>query len=162
MKVTEMRMVTWMLGVTRRNKIRNERIRGTAKVTQVGKKMQERRLQRYGHCMRRDEEWVGRRMMELQVEGVRGRGKPRRRWGDCIRDDLREKDLSGEEALDKREWRRLIDRPQWKEDKSSCTLLHLWMYWQFLFPCCLFLHVKLETDLKQMGRNWFLNIVTNE
>lgn len=107
-------MVTWMLGVTRRNKIRNERIRGTAKVTQVGKKMQERRLQRYGHCtsMRRDEEWVGRRMMELQVEGVRGRGKPRRRWGDCIRDDLREKDLSGEEALDKREWRRLIDRPQ--------------------------------------------------
>ena len=28
-------------------------------------------LQWYGHCMRRDEEWHGRRMMELQVEGVR-------------------------------------------------------------------------------------------
>lgn len=47
-------------------------------------------------------------MMELQVEGVRGRGRPRRRWDDCIREDLREKDLSGEEALDRREWKRLI------------------------------------------------------
>ena len=77
-EVAEMTMVRWMVGVTRRDRIRNERITGTAKVTQVGKKMQERRLQWYRHCKRRDEQWIGRRMMELQVEGVRGRGRPRR------------------------------------------------------------------------------------
>ena len=82
-------MARWVLGVTMREKIRNERIRGTAKVTQVGKKMEERRLQWPGHCMRRDEEWIG-TLMELQVEGVRGRGRPPRRWDDCIRDDVRE------------------------------------------------------------------------
>ena len=40
--------------------------------------------------------------------GVRRRGRPRRRWRDCIDDDLREKHLSNEDALDRREWRRLI------------------------------------------------------
>ena len=47
-------------------------MRGTAKVTQVGGKIQEVMLQWYGHCTRRDEEWIGSKMMELQVEGVRG------------------------------------------------------------------------------------------
>ena len=78
MEVAEMRMLRWMLGVTREDRIRNERIRGTAKVSQIGKKIQERRLQWYGHCVRRDEEWIGRRMMELEVGGLRRRGGPRR------------------------------------------------------------------------------------
>ena len=107
MEVAEMRMLRWMLGVTRRDRIRNERIRGTAKVTQVGRKIQERRLQWYGHCERREEEWIGRRMMVLEVGGGRGRGRPRRRWRDCVEEDLREKSLSREEALNRREWKRL-------------------------------------------------------
>ena len=49
--------------------------------------------------MQRDEEWIGRRMMELQAEGVRGR--PPIRWDDCIQGHRKEKDLSGEEALKK-------------------------------------------------------------
>lgn len=64
-----------MPGVTR-DKIRNVSIRGTAKGMQVGRKIQGRRLQWYGHCMRRVEDWISRRMVEVQVEGVRGRGRP--------------------------------------------------------------------------------------
>ncbi len=55
----------------------------------------------------REEEWIG-RMMELKVGGVRARGRPRRRWKDCVQDDLREKDLHREDALDRTEWRRLV------------------------------------------------------
>ena len=38
--VTEMRMLRWMRGVTRRDRIRNQRIRGTTKVGEISKKVQ--------------------------------------------------------------------------------------------------------------------------
>ena len=53
--VAEMRMLRWMCGVTKLDKIRNERIRGTTKVGEITKKVQERRLKWYGHVMRREE-----------------------------------------------------------------------------------------------------------
>ena len=43
-EVTEMRMLPWMCGVTRKDKIRNEHIRGTTRVVQASKKITERRL----------------------------------------------------------------------------------------------------------------------
>ena len=43
----------WMSGVTKLNIIRNERIRGTTKVGEISKKVQESRLKWYGHVLRR-------------------------------------------------------------------------------------------------------------
>ena len=40
LEVNEMRMLRWMCGVTRRDKIRNEHIRGTTRVMQASKKLQ--------------------------------------------------------------------------------------------------------------------------
>ena len=37
LEVNEMRMLIWMCGVTRRDKIRNEHIRGTTRVVQASK-----------------------------------------------------------------------------------------------------------------------------
>ena len=41
--VAEIRMLRWMSGVTKMDRIRNERIRGTTKVGEISKKIQERR-----------------------------------------------------------------------------------------------------------------------
>ena len=45
--VTEMRMLRWMSGVTKLDRIRNERIRGTTKVEEIFKEVQESRLKWY-------------------------------------------------------------------------------------------------------------------
>ena len=46
---------------------------------EITKKVQERRLKWYGHVMRREEHYVGRRVMEMKVQGRRKRGRPKRR-----------------------------------------------------------------------------------
>jgi len=56
-----------MCGVTTNNKISNEFIRGTVMVAQISPKMRERRLNWYGHVMRRDKHYVGRKVMKMEV-----------------------------------------------------------------------------------------------
>ena len=73
LEVAEMRMPRWMCGVTKVDKIRNERIRGTTKVGEIAKNIQERRLKWYVHVMRREEHSVGRRAMKMKVQGRRKR-----------------------------------------------------------------------------------------
>ena len=58
MEVAEKKMLRFAMGVTRKDKIRNEYIRGTVKVEQFGMKMRENRMRWYGHVMRRDQEYV--------------------------------------------------------------------------------------------------------
>ena len=62
LEVNEMRMLRWMCGVTRRDKIRNEHIRGTTRVVQALKKITEKRLKWYGHVRRMKEEHIVRRI----------------------------------------------------------------------------------------------------
>ena len=43
------------------DRIRNERIRGTTKGGEISKKVQESRLKWYGHVLRREEQYIGKR-----------------------------------------------------------------------------------------------------
>ena len=68
--VTEMKILKFAMGVMRKDKIQNEYIRGTAKVEWLGMKMREGRLRWYGeHTMRRDQEYLERRVMEMELPG---------------------------------------------------------------------------------------------
>ena len=75
--VAEMTMLRWMSGVTKLDRIRNERIRGTTKVGEISKKVHESRLMWYGHVLRRENEYVGKRVMAMEVPGKRRRGRPK-------------------------------------------------------------------------------------
>ena len=105
MEVAEMRMSMWTLGVTRRDSVRNNCMRGTAKVTEATNKVQERRMHWFAHIRRREEEHVGRRMLGMEVEGRRRRGRPETRWKDRIGEDLSERAVSAQEVGHRTLWR---------------------------------------------------------
>ena len=77
-------------------------------MAELSKKVQEARLRWYGHVLRRDEECVERRMMDMEVQGRRGRGRPKTRWKDCIAADVREKQLDLGRVHNRNDWRQLI------------------------------------------------------
>ena len=106
--LAEMRGLRWMSGVTKLDRIRNERIRGIAKVGEISKKVQEINLKQYWHVLRREEECVGKRVMVIEVPWKRRRGSPKRKWLDNIRHDLSERELSGDETQCRINWKRLI------------------------------------------------------
>ena len=87
-KVGTIKMLKFALGVMRKDKIRNKYIRGTVKVELLGMKMREGRLRWYEHVMRRDQEYVGRRVMEMELPGKRERGRPKRRFLDVVKEDM--------------------------------------------------------------------------
>ena len=108
MEVAEMKMLRFAMGVTRKDKIRNEHIRSTVKVERLGMKMREGRLRWYGHVMRRDQEYVERKMMEMELPGKRRRGRPKRRFLDIVKKDMGEVGAKESDVKDRKIWRMMI------------------------------------------------------
>ena len=106
--MAEMKMLRWMCGVIRMDRVKNEQVRGSVKVSEASLRVQEARLRWYGHLLRRNEQHVTREVMEMEVNGTQKRGRPRIRRKDCIGDDMGEKGLQDEMAHDRNSWRRLI------------------------------------------------------
>ena len=48
------------------------------------------------------------RLWKWKYRGRRNRGRPKRRWLDSVKGDLREKGLEGDEYRDRARWRRLV------------------------------------------------------
>jgi hypothetical protein len=87
------------------DRIRNEHIRGSLKVAPVTEKIRSKRLAWYGHVLWRDESPITKRVMSINVDGY-PRGRPKKRWRDCVKDDMRIKGVSMEMKSDKRKWKK--------------------------------------------------------
>ncbi|MCJ8730181.1 hypothetical protein PDJAM_G00181210 [Pangasius djambal] len=68
LEVAELKMLRFSLGVTTLDRIRNEYIRGTAHVGRLGDKVREARLRWFGHVQRRESEYIGRRMLDMELQ----------------------------------------------------------------------------------------------
>jgi hypothetical protein len=77
MNVAEMKMLSFACGHTRMDMIENKDIRNKTKVIEMHRKIQEKRHRLYGH-IQREEEFVTKRFLKMEVEGKRARGHPRR------------------------------------------------------------------------------------
>ena len=108
MEVAEMKMLRFAMGVTRKDKIRNEYIKGTVKVERLEMKMKEGRLRWYAHVMRREQEYVRRKKMKIDLPGKRKRGRPKRRFLDVVKEDMEEVGANQTDVEDRTVWRKMI------------------------------------------------------
>ncbi|KAL5184701.1 DNA topoisomerase 1 [Glycine soja] len=107
--VAEMRMLRWMCGKTRQDKIRNEAIRERVGVAPIVEKMVENRLRWFGHVERRPVDSVVRRVDQMERrQTIRGRGRPKKTIREVIKKDLELNDLDRSMVLDRTLWRKLI------------------------------------------------------
>jgi hypothetical protein len=76
------------------------------KVAPVFEKMRSNTLAWYGHVIRRDESHITKRVMYMNVDGHHSRGWPRKRWKDCVKDDMNKKGVGMEMTSDRKEWKK--------------------------------------------------------
>ena len=88
MSVTEMRMLRWIAMVSKKEHMKNEEIRSRTKATAITEKMMENRLRWFGHVEQSEEEYIGQRVQNMVIEGVRPGGRPRRQWISVIKEDM--------------------------------------------------------------------------
>jgi len=63
-------------------------------------------LRWFGHIEQRDDnDWVKPIMWE--VEGIRQRGRPKKTWWDCVKNDMESLGLSQKDAQFRNKWRRV-------------------------------------------------------
>ena len=110
MNKTEMRMLRWIQGVSLRERKRNEEIREAATVQPITTHLIQKRLRWYGHVRRRYDGRMTRTVLDMEVEGVRPRGRPTLRYIDTTRRYMKKNWLTDINILDRNDWRMAISR----------------------------------------------------
>ena len=112
--VFEMTILRRILGVTRRDRWRNEDIRMTLGLPRtVVDEVQHRRLSYFGHVCRMKAERLPYISLFGRIHGFRPVGRPKKRWFDEVRTDCAELGLSTYEAVcatqDRAHWRGMLE-----------------------------------------------------
>ncbi|KAF3677843.1 Tubulin-folding cofactor B [Capsicum annuum] len=99
----EMRMLRWMCGLTRGDRVRNVTVREKVGVALLEDKMREGRLRWFGHVMRRGTDAPVCRCERLALDGFRRRrARPKKYWREVIRHDMEQLLLTEDMTLDRK------------------------------------------------------------
>ena len=83
------RMLRNMSRVRWQERITNEEVRRRCGVENLEHRLRNMRLRWFSHVKRRDENSILRRAMELEVEGRRPVGRPKKAWSKVVEEDMR-------------------------------------------------------------------------
>ena len=59
----------------------------------------------YGIVRRKDDGYIRRRMLRMELPGKRKRTRPKRRFVDAVREDMAEVEVTKEDTEDRNNWR---------------------------------------------------------
>jgi len=100
--VAEMRMIRWMCGYTKLDRIRNVLFRERVGVVPLQEKLRETRLRWFRHVKRRSVGTLVRRCEAIHLlDCRRGRGRPKMSWNVVIRSDMKSLGLTEDMAQDR-------------------------------------------------------------
>ena len=110
-----MKCLRTMSGVTKWDRIPNERIRGRTGVkSKLSYRAEQGGLRWFGHMERMNDGRMTKRVMKSEAEGTRSRGRPKLEWMDGVTRSLHARELSVEEArgitLDRGKWRKVVKK----------------------------------------------------
>ena len=102
---SEASMLQWMSNVSVHERRSTSELREMMGIRGIKGSVKQRRLRWYVHVMRMgDDRWV-KKCQAIQVEGVRGRGRPRKTWAEVIKADLKALKLTKAMTSDRDDWR---------------------------------------------------------
>jgi len=101
----DMRMIRWMCGVSLSDRHSSQALRARLGLASIRESLQSRRLRWFGHVERMGESnWVS-KSRTYQVEGRNCKGRPRKTWGEVVRNDLKERNVDGALVHDRVAWK---------------------------------------------------------
>lgn len=111
----EMKFLRGVKGITKRDKIRNSKIREDLEVKPIQDDIHRRQLRWFGHLIRMGEERTVKKIWQSRTQLRRPRGRPKKTWDAQIDELLKGKGLTWNEAKkvarNKKEWAQTIYKP---------------------------------------------------
>ena len=105
LEVTEMKMC---MRPHAKRPCEKRKIKARLKAESITERCRKARLRWFGHVKRRDQDYIGRKTLEMVPPGRRKRGRPKQRWMDCVNRDMRAIGTTKDEVHDRTGWRRIV------------------------------------------------------
>jgi hypothetical protein len=99
---TEMQFLISMEGKTKRDRIRNKKIKENVQLNSLDNKLTHNRMRWCGHVLRMNEERIPKKVLNMNMTGKHPRGRPRSRKKQQVRKDVTQREgMSWEETEEK-------------------------------------------------------------
>ena len=101
-----------MIGKTKKDRIRNTRIREEVKTDSLETRIERNQLRWFGHVNRMKENRIPKQILECHPQGVKPKGRPKKTWEDAIKEMVEKKGcklaVAKRKTLNRDEWRKFI------------------------------------------------------
>ena len=104
----DMMMIRWICSAKLRDKVPSEELRSRLGLCSIENVLRCGHLRWYGHVQRMDPETYPRKVENIIATGSNPRGRPRKTWKQCIKNDLSVKGLHASLAQNRSSWCRAI------------------------------------------------------